>query len=319
LRRRRSIFALLAGLGAALVAPASEDGVHAALPAVTVVGSTTVEAHRSAIDGIRAALAKSPLEIHVVDLSRLGAERSRGERFAEPGTRVIVAIGTEALQLVAAQRPNVPVISTMLLRGVSPANKTGGPEVAFSPVATIVLDVPLPALLARLKQVFPGKTRLGIIRNTNMAGLAAAELQSRAQQQGFTVRVVDCPGAEQLLDTFLTLKGQVDFVWCLPDGVLYNSATIKPLILASIEYRLPLIGFSESFARAGAAVGVYPDFRDVGLQTGEIALQIAGGQAVRVIEGPRKVKLALNQSVLRLIGLRYAPPKTEAEDFSVLQ
>jgi len=318
LRRRRSNIALMAALGTVLAAPPSDSGPHADSPAVTVVGAMAVEAHRSAIDGIRAALSKSALEIRVVDLSRLGAERSRVERFAEPGTRVIVAIGTEALQLVAAQRSNVPVISTMLLRGASP-NKTGGPDGAFSPVATIVLDVPIPALLARLKQVFPGKTRLGIIRNTNAAGWTAAELEIRAQQQGFTVRVVDCLGAEQLLATFLTLKGQVDFVWCLPDGVLYNSATIKPLILASIENRLPLIGFSESFARAGAAIGVYPDFRDVGVQTGEIVLQIAGGQAVRALEGPRKVRLALNQSVLRLIGLRYAPPKTDAEDFSVLQ
>jgi ABC-type uncharacterized transport system substrate-binding protein len=319
LRRRRSNFALMAALGAALAAQPSDSGPHADSPAVTVIGATAVEAHRSAIEGIRAALSKSTLEIHVVDLSRLGAERSRVERFAEPGTRVIVAIGTEALQLVSAQRPNVPVISTMLLRGASPANKTAGPDGAFGPVATIVLDVPLPALLARLKQVFPGKTRLGIIRNTNAAGWTAAELELRAQQQGFTLHVVDCPGAEQLLATLLTLKGQVDFVWCLPDGVLYNSATIKPLILASIENRLPLIGFSESFARAGAAIGVYPDFHDVGLQTGEIVLQIASGQAVRTLEGPRKVRLALNQSVLRLIGLRYLPPKTDEEDFSVLQ
>jgi ABC-type uncharacterized transport system substrate-binding protein len=318
LGRRRSIFALMAALGAVFAAPPS-DGPHADAPAITVVGATAVEAHRSAIEGIRAAFSKSPLEIHVVDFGGLGAERSRVERFAESGTRVIVAIGTEALQLVAAQRPSVPVISTMLLRSTSPANKNGGPDNAFSPVATIVLDVPLPALLARLKQVFPGKTRLGIIRSPNMAGLATAELEARAQQHGFTIRVLDCPAAEQLLAAFLKLKGQVDFVWCLPDGVLYTSATIKPLILASIENRLPLIGFSESFARAGAAVGVYPDFRDVGLQTGEIALQIAGGQAVRALEGPRKVKFALNQSVLRLIGLRYAPPKTDAEDFSVLQ
>ncbi len=319
LRRHRSIFALMAALGVAPAAPPSDSSAHADAVAVTVVGNTAVEAHRLAIDGVRAAFSGSPLEIHVVDLGSLGRDRSREERFAAPGTRVIVAIGTEALQSVAAQRPSVPVISTMLLRNASTANKNGGSDSAFSPVATIVLDVPISAVLARLKQVFPGKTRIGIIRSTNMAGLATGELESRAQQQGFTVRVLDCPGAEQLLAAFLTLKGQVDFVWCLPDGALYNSATIKPLILASIENRLPLIGFSESFARAGAAVGVYPDFRDIGLQTGEVALQIAGGRAVRALEGPRKVKLTLNQSVLRLIGLRYAPPKTDGEDFSVLQ
>ena len=47
--------------------------------------------------------------------------------------------------------------------------------------------------------------------------------------------------------------------------------------------------------------------------------EIVSGQVIRALEGPRKVKLALNQSVLRLIGLRYALPKTDAVDFSVFQ
>src|SRR5579872_5339677 len=283
-------------------------------PSVTIVAAPAVEAHRAAIEGIRQGFAKSSVEIRVVDLSASQNDRSGADRFAAPGTRVIIAIGTEALQLVAAQRSEVPVISTMVLR-----NKAGAQPPTLKLAATIVLDVPVQVLLARLKQVFPGKTRLGIIRNPSSGGPTAAAIESHAQQLGFTVRVVDCPGAEQLLAAFLTLKGQVDFVWCLPDGVLYNSATIKPLILASIENRLPLIGFSESFARAGAAVGVYPDFRDVGQQTGETALQIVSGQTIWALEGPRKVKLALNQSVLRLIGLRYTLPQTDADDFSVLK
>ena len=311
---RHSTFALLilaAGLWAARHSHAESRTAPAS---VTIVATTAVEAHRAAIEGIREGLAKSSAEIHVVDLSTSRSERAGADHFAAPGTRVIIAIGTEALQLVAAGRPEVPVISTMVLR-----SKAGADPPTLRLAATIVLDVPVPVLLARLKQVFPGKTRLGIIRNPNTGGPTAAALEARTQQLGFTVRVVDCPGAEQLLAALLTLKGQVDFVWCLPDGALYNSATIKPLILASIENRLPLIGFSESFARAGAAVGVYPDFRDIGLQAGEAAQQIVSGQTVPLSEGPRKLKLAVNQSVLRLLGLRYTPAVTGEEDFSVLQ
>jgi ABC-type uncharacterized transport system substrate-binding protein len=313
-RSRRSIFALLLLAAGFWAVCRSHAESRTGPPSVTIVATIAVEAHRAAIEGIRAALAKSSVEIRVVDLSAAPGERSRADRFAMPGTRVIIALGTEALQLVASERPGVPVISAMVLR-----NKTGAEPPALRLAATIVLDVPVPVLLVRLKQVFPGKTRLGIIRNPASGGPAAVALEARAQQLGFTIRVVDCPGAEQLLAAFLTLKDQVDFVWCLPDGSLYNSATIKPLILASIENRLPLIGFSESFARAGAAVGVYPDFRDIGLQTGEAAQQIISGQTVPLSEGPRKLKLAVNQSVLRLLGLRYAPPATDDEYFSVLK
>jgi len=311
---RYYISALLILLGELSAARSSDAESRPGPPSVTIVATTAVEAHRTAIEGIRAGLAKSSVRIRVVDLSASPSEWSRADRFGAPGTRVIIAIGTEALQLVAAERPEAPVISTMVLR-----NNAGPEPATLILAATIVLDVTVPLLLARLKQVFPGNTRLGIIRNPNSRGPTAEVLKASAGQLGFTIRVVDCTGAEQLLAAFLTLKGQVDFVWCLPDGALYNSATIKPLILASIENRLPLIGFSESLARAGAAVSIYPDFRDIGLQTGEAAQQIINGHTLRLSEGPRKLKLALNQSVLRLLGLRYTPAVAGAEDFSVLQ
>ncbi len=281
--------------------------------AVLVVASLGVEAHRSAIEGIQAALGKSSSLIRMVELAEARSSLAAGVHLATPATRVIIAVGSEALQIVEAERPAVPVICTMILRNTPESNP------ALSPAATVSLDITLTSLLARLKLLFPEKTRLGIIRNPALGGLNALPLPPRSQLQGFTVRAVDCIGAEQLLAALESLKGQVDFVWCLPDGALYNSATIKPLILASIEHRLPLIGFSENFTRAGAAVGIYPDFRDIGMQTGELARQVLEGQTLRAPEGPRRLKVAVNQSVFRLLGLRYAPAAAESGEFSILR
>ena len=91
----------------------------------------------------------------------------------------------------------------------------------------------------------------------------------------------------------------------LPDAVLYNSATVKPLILASLDQRLPVIGFSAAFVRAGAAAGVFADFREAGRQAADAALRYDTSRAQRIVEQPRKLKLAVNQRVLRLLGLDY--------------
>jgi len=284
-----------------------------AMRSIIVVASSTVEAHRSAIEGIQAALGKSSSQVRIVELAEARSGLAAGVRLETPGIRVIIAVGSEALQIVESEQPTIPVICTMILRN------TPDLSLLASPAATIPLDVSIPSLLARLKVLFPEKTRLGIIRNPVLGGLNSAPLPTRAQLQGFTVRVVECSGAEQLLAALDSLQGQVDLVWCLPDGTLYNSATIKPLILASIEHRLPLIGFSENFTRAGAAVGIYPDFRDIGLQTGEIARQVLDGQPLHTPEGPRRLKVAVNQSVLRLLGLRYAPAAADSGEFSILR
>ncbi|MBZ5592766.1 MAG: hypothetical protein LAP39_11055 [Acidobacteriia bacterium] len=281
---------------------------------VVVVASPGVEAHRAAVEGIEAAMAKTGFQVRVLELNDARTLLASGVALGTPGTRAIIAIGSEALEIVTSGHPAVPVICTMVL------HHTADKNLSLSGAATTVsLDIAIEDMAARLKQLFPEKTRLGIIRNPASARCTSAQLQARAQPLGFTVRVVDVARPEHLLPALVALKGQVDFVWCVPDGLLYNSVTIKPLILASLENRLPLIGFSESFARAGAALGVYPDFRDIGVQTGEAARQIIENQPVRVPDGPRKLRLAVNQSVLRLLGLRYASAATGHEDLLILR
>jgi putative tryptophan/tyrosine transport system substrate-binding protein len=287
---------------------------RAGSPFVVVVASVGVEAHRSAVEGIQAAMGMTPSEIRVLDLAEARSEQKSGVALAAPGIRVIIAVGSEALEIVNAGHPAVPVISTMVLRHA--ADK--GLSLARA-AATVSLDVSIEDMIAHLKKIFPDKTRLGIIRNPASSSGTPAQLQARAQSLGFLVRVVDATSPDQLLPALMSLKGHVDLVWCMPDGTLYNSVTIKPLILASLENRLPLIGFSESFARAGAVLGVYPDFRDIGLQTGEAARQIMENQAVHVPDGPRKLKLAVNQSVLRLSGLRYSVTAAAGEKILVLR
>jgi putative ABC transport system substrate-binding protein len=283
-------------------------------PAVVVVASPGVEAHRLAIEGIHAGLAAASPEIRMVDLAQLRVGPAAGAQLVTSGSRVIIAVGSEALELVSAQRPGVPVISTMVLNRASTGDlsQTGV-------VATISLDVSVQDLAARLKLLFPAKTRIGVIYNQASGRSNAAQMQAAAQRMGYTLRVAYCAGPEQLLAALLSLRGQVDFVWCLPDGTLYNSATIRPLILASLENRIPLIGFSESFTRAGAALGVYPDFRDVGWQTGEAARRLLENKSPGAFEGPRRLKVALNQSVLRLLGLRYEAAAEASGELSIIQ
>ncbi|MBI1791236.1 MAG: hypothetical protein HYR60_27220, partial [Acidobacteria bacterium] len=229
---------------------------------VLVVASPKVEAYTQALEGLRRSLPEAPL---VVDFGQ--KEALAAAVGAKP--RVAIAVGAEAADVLASISVDLPVVCTMILRG--DAVKGATPEARFPRLVGVVsLDVPLAALLAELRRLFPGKTRLGIIRNPAKQTLAAAALQQEAGREGFTVRTADCDDPRALLAAFLSLKNQVDFVWCLPDSLLYNSATVKPLLLASFEQRLPIIGFSESFVRAGAALGVYPDYPDIGRRTARI-------------------------------------------------
>jgi ABC-type uncharacterized transport system substrate-binding protein len=154
-----------------------------------------------------------------------------------------------------------------------------------------------------VRALLPGALRVGIIRNPARSRYAAEALESQGRKEGYTLVVADCDGPGRLLKVVASLRGKVDFLLCFPDADLYNAVTIQPLVLAAIEYRLPIVGFSPGFVRAGAAAGVYADYRALGRQTAEMALRLHRGEASGGEESPVRLQVAVNQRVTRLLGL----------------
>ena len=253
---------------------------------VVVVCSCEVDAYREALAGIRETLGREP--------KVLAADADAVSRSAalEPG-RVYIAVGRDAL--LAARRGVIPVIGAMMLREEIAGDGTGS-------AAQIELDVPPRAVLQEVRRLFPGKVRIGVL---SPPGLDQAALAARGRELGLTLEFAGVAGPSRLMRAMLSLKGRADLVLTLPDGALYNSATVGPLVMASIEQRLPLIGFSAAFVRAGAAAGVFADFRDAGRQAAAMALNYEPGHGARAPDPPRRWIVAVNQRVLRLLGLDY--------------
>jgi ABC-type uncharacterized transport system substrate-binding protein len=278
-------------------------------PRVVVVTSSAVPAYEEALGGLRRGLGSLEAMTRVVELDRKDGESTLAGILTQGRPSVAVAIGTQATDFMVSRTSVVPVISTMILYEPLPPERV---------VGRISVEVTVPALLQQLKDLFPGKTRLGLIRSPGKAPPPSA-VQLRAKQLGFTLVAVEAGGADKLLKTFLSLSGAVDFVWCAPDSSLYNTATFRPLIEASLQKRLPIIGYSEYFARAGAALAVYPDFEDIGSQTAEAVRRFLDMQKAPGDQPPRKLRVALNQYVSRMLELRWSTPSSRETELVIIQ
>jgi ABC-type uncharacterized transport system substrate-binding protein len=86
---------------------------------------------------------------------------------------------------------------------------------------------------------------------------------------------------------------------------LYQGSTVTAAILSAIRHRVAMIGFSEGFVRAGARVGVYPDYRDIGRQAGEAAVRQMQDLPGATLESPRRITAAVNERVMRVLGIQH--------------
>jgi len=287
---RRTVCAALAAVSTGIC-----SGLKAAVGRFTIVTASREAAHLAALDGLQQALAArfaAASTVHLpADDGALRQELESGEN------QLAIAIGIDAVRAVLSQKSRIPIVATMVFR--TDVGNLRAAEGSDSPLAGVVwLDMPVTQVVAGLRVIFPAAARLGIANE--IAG------QSHPLPPGVSVKAVACANASELLASMRTLRNEVDFLICLPDTNIFNKTTVEPLILASLEHKLPLVGFSASFARAGAAVGVYPDFTDLGHQTAALAERCVGAPAQRE-EHPRRSAIAVNERVLHLLGRDYRP------------
>jgi ABC-type uncharacterized transport system substrate-binding protein len=291
-------------LGIALLAPAlfAATAIPASNASVLVVFESGVDAYAQVVSGVSAALPGGTFR--VLDAAGQNFERDFSSALEGNEARVLIAVGSRAMAAARAHRVSLPMVASMVL-----------PEADPQPgILRIDLKVPPAAQLAALRALWPGRQRAAIIRNPAHSQFAAGALEACARRQGFSLLVVDCDGPSHLMKAMAELKGKVDFVLCTPDPELYNAVTIKPLVLASLDERLPLVGFSAAFVRAGAAAGIFPDYAEIGRQAAEMALRVLRGED-RGLESqcPRRIQVAVNQRVVRLLGLESHPEAVSAE------
>ncbi len=264
--------------------------VPAARPSVLVAVEPGIEAYATALQGLTSVL--GPTTVRVVELRPGGGDL--GLAMSARDVQVVVAVGGRALAEVHARRVPVPVVATMVLK-----------DNADPDCSRVELEVPLLQQLDMLRELWPRHSRVAIIRNPATSRYPAGGLEAEARQAGFSVMIVNCDGPARLLKAVAELKGRADFLLCFPDADLFNPMTIKPLVLAALEARLPIVGFSPAFVRAGAAVGVYSDYREIGRQTGEMVLRRLRGDERTSVESPRKTLIAVNQRILRILGVEF--------------
>ena len=65
------------------------------------------------------------------------------------------------------------------------------------------------------------------------------------------------------------------------DSKVYFSQTIRLLLLESMKNKVPVVGLSSFFTKAGAVISFDSDFKDMGAQAAEISAKVLSGKKLR--------------------------------------
>ena len=177
-------------------------------------------------------------------------------------------------------------------------------------VSAVYIDQPIGRQLDLIRAALPDRTRLGIIFGPSSVA-QREELRVGARERDLTLRSAEVTEPGGIYAASQMILPEVDVLLALPDSIAFNSSTAYLLMLASYRAQIPVVGFSESLASAGALLAVFSTLQQQGRQGAEVANRaLADDSRLESPQYPRYFTVRTNDSVARSLGIRLADPRT---------
>jgi len=259
---------------------------------ILMVTSQDTGAYKDVLTGFRLFFANRNSALTLLEEHSLKGDASKASQILKDAkarrARLIVTVGSLATQTVLQEAPEIPTIASLIL---------SADELKKSTNATgVVLDFSLETQLQWLQKIVPQSKTVGVLFNPreNRAKIDAAT--KVAQSLGLTLLTSEVETPQALPEALDNLVRRAEILWGVTDQTVLSPQTAEPILLFSFRNRIPFTGLSTSWAKAGALYALDRDYKDIGMQCGEIAAKILQGTAANTIppQPPRKVFYALN-------------------------
>ncbi len=220
---------------------------------------------------------------------------------------LVVSIGSRAARALSAAPPAVPVLYTLVPDGAAGEPAWGAPRPRDG---VIYLDQPLDRQLRLALQVKPGPARIGVLLGPAQQGLER-RLRAAAAPLGLSVVVGLVEGESDVGPAIESVLQSSDLLLALPNPGIFNRKTLFNILLSSYHSRVPMIGFSEAYVKAGALAAVFTPPGDLGREAAETVVDhlLSGRKGLPPPRHPARFNVAINPQVARSLDIKL--PDTE--------
>lgn len=243
---------------------------------------------RELLDGFRRRFTELGRKVDVVVVEADNAAAVAGQRNAGGALNLVLALGARASALAVSDFRNTPTVGAMLARESALPDGSGA--------AAIVLEFPLDLELEWVQRVLPHAHRIGVLYGSDDNARLVVRARDIARTLGLELvaRRVNSPA--DIPAALAAIAGSADVLWGIPDDVVLNAETAKAVLLSTLRSKIPLVGLSAQWVRAGAIFALDRDYADLGAQTADVAARILDGTSPRAVGTvrPRKILYSVN-------------------------
>ncbi|MCP4407401.1 MAG: hypothetical protein GY807_06500 [Gammaproteobacteria bacterium] len=286
----------------ALVLSAFTQIGHAESPTIIVLSSHNATPYKEMLKACQEHLKQQRVNVNYKAFSAGGDAKKVVQMVAQAKQQeaaLIYSLGSLTTRAVLDEIHDRPIVAGLVLN----ADKLKGADNATG----VILEHPLEVQFQWLQRLVPGQKTVGVLYNPAQNQQKITAAQAAARKLGLKLLASEVNSPKELPSVLDALLRRVDILWGVADQLVLSPKTAKALLLASFKNRIPIIGPSSAWVKAGAMYSLDRDYSDMGMQTGEMIVKILRGKPINKIPPavPRKVAYSLNLKTAKHMKLAF--------------
>ncbi|GAK54651.1 hypothetical protein U14_05938 [Candidatus Moduliflexus flocculans] len=286
-------------------------------PAIVIIQPRSVAAYQDAVQGfLRHLRLLSPTRFNIMIFEEPAGlynvlDADTETAVVRSDIRLIVTIGSSATLDIAQHIHDIPILFSMMLDPERlPQNQAN--------VTGVSLRIPSSVQFQMIMSMLPTAKQIGIIYDAQKNATIVQHLMEEAKTVNLNIKPFPVTSQKEIPDAMDRLKKDADVLLGIVDSMIYTSQTAGVMIRYAIKHKIPFIGISSSYVKAGALCALDVDPVDIGRQTAVIAQRILAGAPIAnmAAESPEKLDLAVNLRTADIIGVTI--PKAIRDKASLL-
>lgn len=278
-----TIIALLAFLVVAFFVEDNQKNNNSAQPTVgilqTVSHPSLDEIHRGIIAGLKQAGYVNHKNIKIDFQNAQGDQsnlKSMSDRFLQNNAKVTIGIATPAVQSLANEPGNTPVI----MGAVSDPVGTGLVKSLQKPggkVTGVKDREPIKQQLKLIKNFIPNLKDIGVVYTSSDDSSTSEfkEFKELAQKDGINVHAYTITSTNDIEQVAQTMAGKVQAVYVPTDNTVASG--FSSLIKATNSAKIPVFPAVDSMVKSGGIATICVSQYDMGVLTGKMAAKVLKG------------------------------------------
>jgi putative tryptophan/tyrosine transport system substrate-binding protein len=234
----------------------------------------------------------------------------------QPEAKLIVAVGIKAANFAASSNAKY-ILNVMIPKSGHKKLLHDFPKRDNSNSYTsIYLDQPIERQLGLIAAAFPNRKQLGVMFD-NATTSELNQLKQLAPDYGIDLYEKEVASPEAMFDTLQNVLQHSDVLLALPASAIYNSSTLRNILVSTYQSHTPLVGFSSSYVKAGAICAVFSTPTQLALQTSSTIKNFIETNTLPSAQHPTFYEISVNERVAQSMGIQINNPEELSKKMSI--